>query len=42
MIIPLIIGITGITDVLMKNLETIAGNHSVDSVQKMAVLATSH
>jgi hypothetical protein len=43
MIIPLIIGATGIvTKGLKKNLEAITGKHSTDSLQKTAVLGTSH
>jgi hypothetical protein len=43
MIIPVIIGATGIvTKVVKKHLEAIPGNHSVDSLQKTAVLGTSH
>jgi len=42
-IIPAIIGATGIvTRSLRKNLETIPGKHSIDSLQKTAVLGTSH
>ena len=42
-IIPKVIGATGIvTNVLKKNLQAIPGKHSVDSVQKTAVLGTSH
>jgi hypothetical protein len=42
-IIPLIIGATGIvTKSLSKNLEAIPGKHSIDSLQKTAVLGTSH
>jgi hypothetical protein len=42
-VIPVIIGATGIvTKELKKYLETILGKHSVDSVQKIAVLGTSH
>jgi hypothetical protein len=42
-IIPVIIGATRIvTKSLRKNLETIPGKHSIDSLQKTAVLATSH
>jgi hypothetical protein len=38
-----IIGATGIvTRGLKKYLETIPGKHSIDSVQKTAVLGTSH
>ena len=43
MIIPVIIGATGIVrEGIKKNLETIPGKHSIDSVQKTAVLGTSH
>jgi hypothetical protein len=42
-VIPVIIGATGIvTRGLKKYLETIPGKHSIDSVQKTAVLGTSH
>jgi len=42
-IIPVIIGATGIvTRSLKKNLETITGKHSIDSLQKTAILGTSH
>jgi len=42
-IVPVIIGSTGIvTRNLKKNLETIPGNHSIDSLQKTAILGTSH
>jgi len=42
-IIPVIAGATGIvTRSLRKNLEAIAGEHSIDSLQKTAVLGTSH
>ena len=42
-IIPVIIGATGIvTRSLKKNLETVPGNHSIDSLQKTAILGTSH
>jgi hypothetical protein len=40
---PVIIGTTGIvTNDLKKNLEAIPGKHSIDSLQKTAVLGTSH
>jgi hypothetical protein len=40
---PVIIGPTGIvTKVLKENLEAIPGKHSIDSLQKTAILATSH
>ena len=42
-IIPVIIGATGIvTRSLRKNLEAVLGKHSIDSLQKTAVLGTSH
>jgi hypothetical protein len=42
-IIPVIIGATGtVTKEKKKNLESIAGKHSVYSLQKTAVLGTSH
>ena len=42
-IIPVIIGATGIvTRSLRKNLEAIPGKHSIDSLQKTAILGTSH
>jgi hypothetical protein len=42
-IIPVIIGATGIVKrSLRKNLETVPGKHSIDSLQKTAVLGTSH
>jgi len=42
-ITPVIIGTSGIvTRSLRKNLETIPGKHSIDSLQKTAVLGTSH
>ena len=42
-IIPVIIGATGIvTRSLRKNLEAVPGRHSIDSLQKTAVLGTSH
>ena len=42
-IVPVIIGATGIvTRSLKKNLETIPGKHSIDSLQKTAILGTSH
>jgi hypothetical protein len=42
-IIPVIIGATGIvTRSLRKNMEAIPGKHSIDSLQKTAVLGTSH
>jgi hypothetical protein len=43
MCIPVVIGATGIvTKGLKKNLETISGKHSTDSLQKTAILGTSH
>ena len=42
-IIAVIIGATGIvTRSLRKHLETIPGKHSIDSLQKTAILGTSH
>jgi len=42
-IIPVIIGATGIlTRSLRKNLEAVPGKHSIDSVQKTAILGTAH
>jgi hypothetical protein len=42
-IIPVIIGDTGIvTRSLRKNLEAVPGKHSIYSLQKAAVLGTSH
>jgi len=42
-IIPIIIGATGIvTRSLRKNLEAVPGKHSIDSLQKTAILGTSH
>ena len=42
-IIPVIIGATGIvTRSFMKNLEAVPGKHSIDSLQKTAILGTSH
>jgi len=43
MTVPVIIGATGIvTRSLKKNLETIPGKHSIDLLQKTAILGTSH
>jgi hypothetical protein len=43
MIIPVITGATGIvTKVLKKNLEAVLGKHSIDSLQKTALLGSSH
>jgi hypothetical protein len=42
-IIPVITGTTGIvTRSLRKNLEAVPGKHSIDSLQKTAILGTSH
>ena len=42
-IVPVIIGATGIvTRSLRKNLETVPGKYSLDSLQKTAILGTSH
>jgi hypothetical protein len=42
-VILVIIGATGtVTKGLKKYLETIPGKHSIDSLQKTAVLGTSH
>jgi hypothetical protein len=42
-VIPVIIGATGIVTKGLKNyLETILGKHSIDYLQKIAVLGTSH
>ena len=42
-IIPVIIGATGIvTRSLRKNLEAVPGKHSIDSLQKTAILGISH
>jgi sirohydrochlorin ferrochelatase len=42
-IIPVIIGDTGIvTKDLRKTLEAVPGKHSIDPLQKTAVLGTSH
>ena len=42
-IIPIIIGAIGIvTRSLGKNLEAVAGKHSIDQVQKLAIFGTSH
>ena len=42
-IVPVIIGATGmVTRSLRKNLETVPGKHSIDSLQKTAILGTSH
>ena len=42
-IVPVIIGATGtVTRSLGKHLETVPGKHSIDSLQKTAVLGTAH
>jgi len=42
-IIPVIIAATGtVTRSLRKNLEIVPGKHSIDSLQKTAMLGTSH
>jgi len=42
-IIPVIIGAIGIvTRSLRKDLEAVPGRHSIDSLQKTAILGTSH
>jgi len=42
-IVPIIIGATGIvTRSLRKNLETVPGKHLIDSLQKTAIIGTSH
>jgi hypothetical protein len=42
-IIPVIIGATGIvTGSLRKHLEAVPGKHSIDSLQKTAIIGTSH
>ena len=42
-IVPVIIGATGIvTRSLRTNVETVPGKHSIDSLQKTAILGTSH
>jgi len=42
-IVPVIIGATGIlTRSLRKNLETVPGKHSIDSLQKTVILGTAH
>ena len=42
-IIPVITGATGIvTRSLRENLEAVPGKHSIDSLQKTAILGTSH
>jgi hypothetical protein len=43
MIVPVITGATGIvTRILRRNLVAIPGKHSIDSLQKTAILGTSH
>jgi hypothetical protein len=43
MIIPVVIGATGIVmRGLRRNLEAIPGKHSIDSLQKTAILGTAH
>jgi len=43
MIIPVIIGATGIvTRSLRKSLEAVPGKHSIDSLQKAAILGKSY
>jgi fructose-1,6-bisphosphatase/sedoheptulose 1,7-bisphosphatase-like protein len=43
MIIPVITGATGVvTRSLRKNLKAVPGKHSIDSLQKSAILGTSH
>jgi len=42
-IMPVITGATGIVSrSLRKNLETVPGKHSTDSLQKTAIFGTSH
>jgi len=42
-IVPVIFGVTGIaTRSLRKNLEAVPRKHSIDSLQKTAILGTSH
>jgi hypothetical protein len=42
-IIPVLVGATGIVTKLLKtNLEAIPGKHSIDSLQKTAILGISH
>jgi Co/Zn/Cd efflux system component len=42
-VIPVIIGATGIVSkILQIYLETVPGQHSIDSLQKTAILGTSH
>jgi hypothetical protein len=43
MVIPVVTGATGmVTRNLRKTVETIPGKHSVDQLQKTAILGTSH
>jgi hypothetical protein len=43
MIIPIIIGLTGIvTKNLKKSFEAIPGEHSIDTLQKASIFGTSH
>jgi len=43
MIIPVITGATGIvTRSFRKNLEDMPGKHTIDSLQKTAIIGTSH
>ena len=43
MIIPVIIGATGIvTESLKKNLDAIPEKHTIDSLQRTAILGTGH
>jgi len=42
-VIPVIVGATGtVTGSLRENLETVPGKHSIDSLQKTAILGTAH
>ena len=42
-IVPVVIGATGlVTRNLRKNFETVPGKHPIDSLQKTAILGTSH
>jgi len=41
-IAPVIIGATGIVTRSLENLEALPGKHSIDSLQKTAILGTSH
>jgi hypothetical protein len=43
MIVPVIIGANGVvTRSLRKNVEAVPGKHSIDSLQKTAILGTAH